>query len=462
MDKTGRNIIIAAAVIIILALTAWMIWKIPYVYGIADKVQYTQSTESFPIPLTGFAPAADNIQAAEEEELVYIQLSWAQWEPQQGVYDIEGLEKRNHINQWKKEGKHAVLRFVCDIPGTENHMDIPDWLYQETHDGMFYDIEYGKGYCPDYENRYFIEQHEKAIQALAEYCNQDMFIAYVELGSLGHWGEWHTLYTDDLPVMPDEEICWEYVLAYSDNFHNARLLMRRNYTIAAEGELGLYNDMTGDSEATAEWINWIKNGGSYQAEENVISYTPVPDFWKKAPVGGELTSGIPMEELLGKKIEETVSMVKETHMTFLGPNCPTGELRRTEAAEKIKKELGYRLWISQAQMKYHMFSQKMDIEFVWENSGNAPLYWDLPIRLYIRDDKGKSIYWEDVNLNLTRLYPGEKMKTRTTIPFSMEYRNGYSVGIGIVDLDTGEPDLRLALEKVEYQDGINWIYTWKG
>ena len=31
-------------------------------------------------------------------------------------------------------------------------MDIPEWLYERTGDGVFYDTEYGKGYCPDYSN----------------------------------------------------------------------------------------------------------------------------------------------------------------------------------------------------------------------------------------------------------------------------------------------------------------------
>ena len=84
-----------------------------------------------------------------------------------------------------------------------------------------------------------------AMEALAEYCNKDDFVAYVELGSLGHWGEWHTNTEEGVPPLPDAEICWDYVLDYSDNFHNARMLMRRNFIMAAEGGMGLYNDMTG-------------------------------------------------------------------------------------------------------------------------------------------------------------------------------------------------------------------------
>ena len=61
-------------------------------------------------------------------------------------------------------------------------MDIPRWLYEKTRDGEFYDIEYGAGYAPDYENEYFMERHSLALQALADYCNKDDFCSICGTG----------------------------------------------------------------------------------------------------------------------------------------------------------------------------------------------------------------------------------------------------------------------------------------
>ena len=37
-------------------------------------------------------------------------------------------------------------------------MDIPQWLYDKTdHAGTWYDMEYGKGYAPDYNNEQMIQ-----------------------------------------------------------------------------------------------------------------------------------------------------------------------------------------------------------------------------------------------------------------------------------------------------------------
>ena len=116
--------------------------------------------------------------------------------------------------------------------------------------------------------------------------------------------------------MPGADICWQYVLDYSDQFHNARLLMRRNYIMVAEGGLGLYNDMTGHKEDTEEWLDWMKNGGSFETAGLPLEYRPLEEFWNTAPVGGEFTSAYSMEELRGDRLEETRDVVKRSHMTL--------------------------------------------------------------------------------------------------------------------------------------------------
>ena len=273
------------------AIAGLLLYMVPYRYRLNQTVTFSQSNDPLDNPLTGYAPDAANTEECSDSQLVYIGLTWRDWEPSAGQYDIQGLEEKFHIQEWKQDNKHAVLRFICDIPGEEGHKDIPEWLYEQTRDGEFYQTEYGAGYSPNYGNEYFRERHSLALEALAEYCNQDDFVAYVELGSLGHWGEWHTNTDAGLEPLPDAEICWAYVLDYSDNFYNARLLMRRNFVMAQEGNLGLYNDMTGSEPDTREWLDWIRDGGSYETSGSELLYSPMEDFWQEAPSGGVFCGG---------------------------------------------------------------------------------------------------------------------------------------------------------------------------
>ncbi len=459
MDKRRRSKIPFIVMLVeMIAIAALLFYIVPYRYRLNRTVTFRESGDLVENPLMGFAPSAEDTEACEDAQLVYIGLTWAEWEPKEGVYDIAGLESKYHLEQWKSENKHAVLRFLCDVPGEEEHMDIPNWLYRQTGDGSFYDISYGRGYSPNYGNKLFREAHSRAIRALGEYCNESDFVAYVELGSLGHWGEWHTNTDEGVQALPGADICWEYVLDYSDSFYNALLLMRRNYVMVSDAGLGLYNDMVGHEEDTLEWLDWIQSGGSYETSGEALEYIPLGKFWEQAPVGGEMTSEYSMEELLGKRLQDTISLIEQSHMTFIGPRCPDGDLRDSSGAEAILKRLGYRLYISKLETRFSFGENQLNVYFTWNNTGLAPMYWDWPVTMYVFDHNDELKYWETVDLNLSELAPDKQIETTNHIPFTDMLRQGFRIGIGITDPDE-EEHIKLAMDAEEIDD-IQIIYTY--
>ena len=462
MDNRKKGSAAPYIVMLVLALiiAALLLYILPYRYRLNQTVYYEESKEQLFNPLIGYAPSAEDEEGHEDTNLVYIGLTWKEWEPVKGQYDTDALEEKFHIAQWKEQNKHAVLRFLCDVPGDAEHMDIPQWLYERTGDGTYYNTSYGSGYSPDYSNEFFRERHALAIQALADYFNEDGFLAYVELGSLGHWGEWHTNTDEGVNPMPDSDVCWDYVLDYSDQFHNARLLMRRNYIMVADADLGLYNDMTGHEGDTEEWLDWIENGGSYPTENGELEYVPVPDFWKKAPVGGEFTSSLSMEEILDSQISTTLDLVERSHMSFIGPHCPEGAELELPGAEAVRELLGYRYYISQLETQFSFSDDQLEVYLTWENAGNAPLYWDWPVMMYVYDQQGNLKYWESVDIRLSELMPGEQIVTENHIPFTDLLRKGYCIGIGITDPEEKET-VELAMDCKKTDDGIHLIYAYE-
>jgi hypothetical protein len=121
--------------------------------GLNSK-EYSFNEDVTPLnnPYIGYAPEAGYSALCEKYRLVYLNLLWSELEPDEGQYNWDVIEEKYNLKRWRREGKNLVLRFVCDIPSKEEHMDIPQWLYDKTGDGEFYDIEYGKGYSPDYSN----------------------------------------------------------------------------------------------------------------------------------------------------------------------------------------------------------------------------------------------------------------------------------------------------------------------
>lgn len=419
--------------------------------------EYKESQTTFGNPLMGYARNAWYNDASEDISLLYVDITWAELEPEEGVYAWEAIEEKNQFARWKKEGKHLVLRFVCDIPGNTEHMDIPEWLYEKSGKaGKWYDGEYGKGFAPDYENSTIISCHEQAVKALGARFGQDGLISYIELGSLGHWGEWHVNYGEGIQRIPGEEIREKYILPWIEAFPDAMILMRRPFAAAKKYGFGLYNDMTGHPQGTQSWFDWINNGGDYDQTGEKNAIVSMKDFWKTAPSGGEFTSSLSMEEMMDTNLSETVELIREVHTTFLGPKIPDEDY--ADEYKEVLKNMGYRLWISKAEIKSTRNSSHL--ELTWENSGVAPLYKDWPVYVYIEDDTGKLVEKRKIPMEISSVLPGEKKVMSIMLEtdrLNSLLEKGYRLAVGIEDPMTETPSVRFAMEAL-YKEGKNYLW----
>lgn len=413
---------------------------------------FEASTEVFTNPLSGFAPNASDTVENTRNSLVYVDVTFRELEPEEGVYAFEQIEKDNRLDYWKKEGKHVVFRFVCDYPRENVHMDIPDWLYKKTGDGVQYDISYGKGYSPNYENEVFIKYHAEAIKALGNYFGKDTFFSYIELGSLGHWGEWHVLYESGISRIPSADIREKYIQPYIDAFPDAKILMRRPFETASVHKFGLFNDMAGHQESTTEWLGWIQNGGNYEQTGEKNALVPMKSAWELSPVGGEFTSAYSMDWMMSVNMLETSKMIASSHTTFLGPNCPeidgaVSPLLKKGTDETLKN-MGYRIGFNKVTLSKPYMNGKTSVEIAWNNTGVAPIYWDWPTYLYLLDESGKTIEKTKIEIALSQLLPQKIIKTTTDISFIGKKTTPISVCIGIEDPMTGKPCIFLATNSV--------------
>ena len=232
--------------------------------------------------------------------------------------------------------------------------------------------------------------------------------------------------------------------------------MRRPFASAEKYGFGLYNDMTGQPEATQSWFDWINNGGKYDqtGEKSVI--VPMNDFWKTVPSGGEFTSSLSMEEILDTNLSGTVEMIREAHTTFLGPKIP--DENYVDGYKEVLKNMGYRLWISMAELKNTAKGSRLKL--TWENSGVAPMYKEWPVYVYIEDESGKLVEKSRISIKISSLLPGEKATTLTALEterLNSLLEKGYRLSVGIEDPMTELPCVRFAMEAL-YQEGKNYLW----
>ena len=428
-----------------------------YTFSKKNVKEYERTEEVFGNPLMGYAPCAWNTTVSDDVSLLYMDITWAEFEPEEGQYNWESIDKENQLSRWRKEGKHIVLRFVCDVPGQEKHMDIPEWLYEKIdHEGTWYDVEFGKGFAPDYNNEEMIRYHAKAVEALGEHLGKDGLISYIELGSLGHWGEWHVNYSAGIQRLPNEAVRKQYVVPWTGAFPDAMLLMRRPFSHASEYGMGLYNDMAGHPDETEVWLREIENGGDLSQTDEKNALISMHDFWKTAPVGGELTSSFSMEDLLETNLDQTAALIRESHTTFLGPHVANNQY--LQGYHTVLKNMGYRLRISEAVLSNKLKGTKLSM--TWANDGTAPFYKDWPVWVYVTDENGDTIEKKQVEMKLSSILPGESVKTEICLETKKLVDlagKKYNIRIGVEDPMTGKENLRLAM-KCRYMDGRNLLW----
>ncbi|MDI3312027.1 MAG: DUF4832 domain-containing protein, partial [Thermoanaerobacterium sp.] len=425
-------------------------------------------------PYMGFVSWAKAGDTGYEQTLAYVGLSWREIEPQKGKYAWDEIEKRYLFDEWTKKGVKLVLRIYLDEPRPErsgkenlNDLDIPVWLYNEIGgDGTWYYKEEigGGGFSPNYSNEKLIINHERLIKALGERYNNDPRIAFIQLGSLGHWGEWHT-WPLGSGEFPTTEVSDKYVEHYIKYFPNKIIGMRKPFDIAADNKIGLYNDMFGDKGATEEWINWFTQG-RYD-EYNGEYMKPMPDFWKYAYSGGEFAFGNALMFLTDDKIADTLRLARMSHTSFLGPSSPldigmidgevvvSGEKKKPlpdghpikENIDILHKTMGYRFVLeSFSHNKYVKQGEKLNIKMVWNNRGIAPFYYKWPIQISLANTKGDIIYSWNLEEDIRKWLPGiARVDTDIVIPKDIA-PGEYTFLISINDPTFNKPGIKLAID----------------
>lgn len=418
-------------------------------YNKIIEINITQGDKPVINPLKGWAVWGESTSCKQDVTLAYILIKWSDLEHQKGVYDFETIEDRFHFKDWKSKNTRLILRLVCDYPEDQKgNMTIPRWLYEEMGgDGQLYDNNYGIGFAPNYSNEIFIAAHERVVKALANRYNEDPYVAYIQLGSVGHWGEWHVNFGKGINKLPKADILEQYVQPYIDTFTNKKLLIRRPTVISSGNNFGLYNDVLGDKDETDIWLDRVANG--YVTEQTDEELPGMPVFWKTAVSGGEISSNNPLEYYLEENFDETYRELTESHTTFLGPKAPYGFEKGCKFQENMNKmtaDMGYCFTINHMILENLYKRKDLKLTLSWENIGIAPIYQNWPVCISIVGSDGKEYAKEIADSNMTEWVSGT-YKVKYIIKGTKNLTKGdYKILVSILDPITNEPGIALALD----------------
>ncbi|MBK8884975.1 MAG: DUF4832 domain-containing protein [Bacteroidales bacterium] len=372
---------------------------------------------------------------------IYLRLAWSYLEPEEGVFNWNLID--SIINRWVLWGHTISFRITCKE--TEIVYATPEWVRKAGAKGKFIkhpDLEI-EAWAPDYNDPVFLEKLENFHKAFAARYDGKPWVEYIDIGSIGEWGEGHTAYSgwDDIPVdVVKKHIdifkrCYNHsILIISDDF-----IGQRNTDDGADYEIYHYCLKSGigfrDDSANVEWYRTLGFGPSCIRTPELYSkvYKNIPVVLESdhygAVVQSQLWSG-------GSGLEKAI---RETHATIVGFHYYPREWLKDnkELAGRLANICGYWYFPKFALLPdtIRPGTGRNYIRLTWENHGVAPAYHKFKLFLkLINKSSGLAFVQELAESDNLAWQPGEIVAEQCVInPDNTVITGRYDILIGMRD-----------------------------
>ncbi|MGC6509618.1 MAG: hypothetical protein ACON4U_14440 [Myxococcota bacterium] len=283
---------------------------------------------------------------------------------------IDASASRNH---------HIILRVYIDYPNLNS--GLPSYLNGVIDCEPYSD--YGGGCSPDYSDPELQSAILNFISAFGSSYDGDPRIAFVQLGLLGFWGEWHTYPHTDW--FPDDTFQQSVISAFDEAFEVTPLQIRYPSQDTPQRDIGFHDDSYAYATVgTVEWFFWNRVLAS-GAELN----------WMRGPMGGEVYP--PLQTALFSDTyavdtysQDFESITDTTHATFMlnyaafNMNGTGYQGEQRNRAEQAAMQMGYEYTLEQAAIEASgLNGDTVDITvtaFI-RNTGVSPFYYPLSLEL---------------------------------------------------------------------------------
>ncbi len=395
---------------------------------------------------------SDTVEDFPGLSVVYLRIPWSYIEPEEGRFNWAVLD--TPAQRWISKGKQIALRISC----SESWMRwaTPEWVHRAGAKG--YEFEPGAGvrvggpyWEPDYDDPIFLQKLDNFLSALAKRYDGNPEVAFIDVGSLGVWGEGHTFASTQLKI-PLETVKKHIDLHLK---HFKRTLLAANDDFSFHGD---------------ETINYARQMGLtlrddsilVQGGQNAYFHAQMAQaFWRDRPVIVECEHYGPSKERgYWQDGSKYLQAVEEYHASYASIHWWPREFlqENRELIDRINRRLGYRLQLVEASwQKQTKLGNRWDVRWQWRNAGVAPCYRGGYPALTWKDEKGGIVtVLVDESLNVRSLPVGapdaaQAVESRVSFALPFQLKPGvYSVYVSVGSV-TGTPEIALPLPDADGQ-----------
>lgn len=317
---------------------------------------------------------------------VYVRTPWAFFEPKKDEYDfslIDGL-----IEKYRRVGLQLCMRITASETGDE--YATPKWVFEDGAKEIRWAD--GKGVTasgnlvmPDYDDPIFLERLEDFVAEFAKRYDGNPDIAYIDLGTLGVWGEGHT-YTSGVSI--SESAVRKQLEIYSKYFKKTKVVLLDN----------THNFMAVKNDAIAMGFGYRNDSFAGSVAQRFWSrdrLERVEGMWQKAPVVMELEHYDAMRDAgYWDNGAGLPNLIWENHASYLGLHGYSLAMEKgnTELFEQLSRRIGYRILPETVSLSAKADSHgTLSLKAMWKNLGVAPCYNGAYPAITLKDKDGNIV-----------------------------------------------------------------------
>jgi hypothetical protein len=319
--------------------------------------------------------------------VIYLRIPWSYIEPEEGRFNWSVLD--TPAQRWIAQGKQVAFRITCSESWTR--WATPKWVCDAGAKG--HDFRPGKGverngpfWEPDFHDPIFLQKLDRFLAAMGARYNGNAEVAFVDVGSLGVWGEGHTWASTKRWIAPTT--VKRHMDLYRKHFPKTLLVA---------------NDDLGGPEATGpnEVIDYAVAQGLALRDDSILVQPGArayfhaawaQAFWPHVPVILESEHyGASKDRGCWKDGNLYLKAVEDYHASYVSIHWWPHEFltENRELVRKINRRLGYRLQLVEASWPKAVRSRG-DLSFngAWQNCGVAPCLPGGHPTVTLKDSKG--------------------------------------------------------------------------
>ncbi len=384
---------------------------------------------------------------------IYIRLAWKWFEPEEGKFNWAYID--SVAAEWTKHGYKVAFRITAKETGRDQEFATPRWVMEAGAKGTFF----GEIWEPDYGDPVFLEKLENFHRAFAARYDAEPWVAYVDIGSYGDWGEGHTnsgrASFKDWPVeviRKHIDIYLKYythsVLVASDDLYSSR-----HNDDGSREEILAYLLENGiairDDGISVEWFR-DRFGFSTLRNPGIYDY-----FWRDVPTVLELEHYASTKRIDSYKGGEPMAAaLEEMHATWCGFHYYPREwlAENPELATRLANRMGYWYIPTQIVLPARIRpGDRVTLRISWLNKGVAPAYHRYPLTLMLENTvtgaqfeqapaESDNRAWapgrltiETVHLDLPRDLPAGTYRLRLRLHTEDPFYHGRAIELGLKD-----------------------------